>query len=162
MNERDREFVELYRRARVEDQRAYYDRAASRFEGAHRQLLLASAVLFGLSGSVALISGIDVPGKVVWAVFAAVLPAATTAIAAYEGLFAFERVAKIYRDAARNLRRAAPPIVGDTSDADAAVIAYVAEVERIFERERGQWGQLATKATPPPTPGDGDGDGGGH
>jgi hypothetical protein len=149
VNERDREFVELYRRARVEDQRAYYDRTAGRFEGAHRQLLLASAVLFGVSGSVALIAGIDVPGKVVWAIFAAVLPAATTAIAAYEGLFAFERVAKLYRDAARNLRRVTPPIVGDTS-ADAAVSAYVAEVERIFERERGQWGQLATEASPPP------------
>jgi sialate O-acetylesterase len=117
---------------------------------AHRQLLLVSAVLFGTSGTVALISGIDVPGKVVWAVLAAVLPAATTAIAAYEGLFAFERVAKLYRDAARNLRRVAPPIVGDTAAADAAVTAYVAEVERIFERERGQWGQLSTKASPPP------------
>ena len=149
MNERERQFVELYRQARVEDQRGYYDRTAGRYEGAHRQLLLVSAILFGVSSTVALISGIDVPGKQVWAVFAAVLPAVTTAIAAYEGLFSFERVAKLYRDAARNLRRAQPPLIDDAATADAAVANYVAEVERIFERERGQWGQLGSEPVPP-------------
>jgi hypothetical protein len=154
MTERERQFVELYRRARVADQWNYYEGKAREFEGAHRELLLGSAILFGLSSTVALVSGIEVPGKIVWAVLAAVLPAVTTAIAAYEGLFAFQRVAKLYRDAARNLRRTHPPIVDDTDTAQAAVDAYVLEVERIFERERGQWGQLGAKPQAPASGGD--------
>jgi uncharacterized membrane protein len=144
---RERQFVELYRQARVENQRGYYERTAARFEAAYQQLLLLSAVLFGISGAIALLAGIDVPGKLVWAIFAAIVPAITTAIAAYQGLFAFERIAKLYRDAARNLRRLPPPIVGDTTSAQAAIAAYVADVERVFERERGQWGQLASEPT---------------
>jgi uncharacterized membrane protein len=144
---RERQFVELYRAARVEDQRGYYEQTAGRFAAAHRQLLLISAVLFGISGAIALLAGVDVPGKLVWAILAAVVPAITTAIAAYQGLFGFERVAKLYHDAARNLRRTQPPIVADTTTTQAEIAAYVVEVERIFERERGQWGQLA--AEPP-------------
>ena len=145
MTTREQQFVEVYRQARVEDQRHYYDRTASRFEAAHRQLLLGSSVLFGISGTVAILSGIEIPGKLVWATLAAVLPAITTAIAAYEGLFAFQRVAKLYRDAAHNLRRIQQPAVEDAATAQAALEAYVAEVERVFERERGQWGQLGAE-----------------
>jgi uncharacterized membrane protein len=142
---RERQFLELYRQARVDNQLDYYERTARGFQAAHQQLLLLSAVVFGISGAVALIAGLDVPGKVVWAVVAAVLPAVTTVIAAYEGLFAFERIAKLYRDAARNLRRIHPPTLTGAAEADAAVAAYVAAVEGIFERERGQWGQLASE-----------------
>jgi hypothetical protein len=144
VSSREQQFVELYRRARVEDQRTYYEDTARRFEAAHRQLLLGSAVVFGLSGAIAVLSGTEVPGKLVWAILAAVLPAVTTAIVAYQGLFSFERVAKLYRDAARNLRRSRTPVVDDTASAQASVAAYVAGIEAIFERERGQWGQLGT------------------
>jgi hypothetical protein len=143
VSSREEQFLEVYRRARAEDQRGYYERQAARAEAAHRQLLAISAVVFGVSGAVAVLSGVHVPGKIYWAVLAAVLPAVTTAIAAYEGLMAFERVAKLFRDAARNLRRVRPPILPDGDAAQAAVAAYVAEVEQIFDRERGQWGQLA-------------------
>jgi len=139
--------VEVYRRARVDDQRVFYERRAETFENAHQQLLLASAVVFGVSATVGLLAGLDVPGKVVFAIVAAVLPAVTTVLTAYEGLFAFQRVAKLYRDAARNLRRLDPPTPGDA----AAIARYVAEVERVFTNERGQWGQLAleTHSEPP-------------
>lgn len=150
MSSREEQFIELYRQARVEDQRAYYERNAATFQAAHQQLLLASAIVFGVSGAVALVAGIDVPGKLVWAILAAVLPAITTVLAAYGGLFAFERVAKLYSDAGRNLRRVQQPGPSDTPSAQAALARYVADVERIFEQERGQWGQLAVE--PPAQP----------
>lgn len=142
MSERARQFVEVYRAARVEDQRDYYHRTAKEFEAAHRQLLLASSLVFGLSGAVGLIAGLDVPAKLVWAILAAVLPAITTALAAYQGLYAFERIAKLYGDAARNLRLVEAPTLSDSADEPAAVAHYVNQVESIFKRERGQWGQL--------------------
>lgn len=154
MSTREEQFLELYRQARVDNQLGYYERTAKRFEVAHHQLLLFSAVVFGLAGAVALIAGLDVTGKAVWAVAAAVLPAVTTVIAAYEGLFAFERTAKLYRDAARSLRHVHPPTLAGAPDAD-AVAAYVAAVEGILERERGQWGQLASETAATHTADDG-------
>jgi hypothetical protein len=142
VNERAQQFVEVYRQARVEDQLKYYDRSARKLESAHRQLLLTSAVVFGLSGAFGLIAGLDVPGKLVWAIVATILPALTTALSAFEGLYAFERLAKLYGDAARNLKRVQSPKLADGEDERAAVAGYVADVERIFRNERGQWGQL--------------------
>jgi hypothetical protein len=52
----------------------------------------------------------------VWAVLAAVLPALTTALAAFAGLYAFERIGKLYGDAAKNLRRVEAPRFSDATD----------------------------------------------
>jgi hypothetical protein len=144
----EEEFLEVYRQARVENQREYYERTARRFEGAHRQLLLTSAIVFGLSAAVSLIAGLDLPGKLVWAILAAILPAITTALSAYGGLYAFERIAKLYRDAARNLGLVSTPELDDTEDEWAVLAKYVADVEQILGKERGQWGQLALEAPP--------------
>ena len=145
MSARAQQFLELYREARVEDQRKYYLRTAQEFEAAHRQLLLTSSLVFGVSAAIALVAGLDVPGKLVWAILAAVLPAITTALAAYEGLYAFIRVSKLYTDAARNLRLVEAPNLSESADEQVAVAAYVAQIEEIFKRERGQWGQLAAE-----------------
>lgn len=145
MSRRARQFVDVYRASRVDDQREYYVRRSREFQAAHRQLLLVSSIVFGISGAVGLVAGLDVPGKLVWAVLAAVLPAITTALAAYEGLYAFERVSKLYGDAARNLRLSEAPELSDSADDPAAVAAYVTQVEAIFKRERGQWGQLTSE-----------------
>jgi hypothetical protein len=144
MTERERQFAELYRSERVADQSRFYEDRAQTFEDAHRELLLISAIVFGIAGAAGVIAGLDFKGTVVFAIVAAVLPAVTTAVTAYEGLYAFDRVAKLYRDAARNLRRLDPPADGDS----AALAAYVQAVERVFTNERGQWGQLAVEAPP--------------
>jgi hypothetical protein len=104
--------------------------------------------VFGISAAVGLTAGLDVPGKLVLAILAAILPAVTTALSAYEGLYAFERIAKLYRDAARNLRRVEAPRLADAADERAAVAKYVAGVEQIFTNERGQWGQLEVEPRP--------------
>jgi SMODS and SLOG-associating 2TM effector domain 1 len=144
MSSREEQFLEVYRLARVEDQRGYHEQAATTAEAAHRQLMLITAIVFGVSAAVAVLAGLDISGKLVWAVLAAVLPATTTVLAAYNGLYAFERVTKLSRDAARNLRRVQPPRIGH-GDALSAVSGYVTDVERILEKERGQWGQLAVQ-----------------
>jgi hypothetical protein len=144
------QFVEVYHQARVEDQRLYYKGRASKFQAAHRQLLLISTVVFGISGAVGVIAGLDVRGKLVWAILAAILPAVTTVISAYGGLYSFERISKLYADAERNLGRAKIPTLSGSVDERAAVVAeYVAAVEQIFTNERGQWGQLAAPEQPP-------------
>jgi hypothetical protein len=152
VSDRAQQFIEVYRVARIKDQGDYYARSAGRFQTAYRQLLLTSAVVFGLSAAIGLIAGLDIPGKLVWAILAAVLPAVTTVLSAYEGLYAFERIAKLYRDAARNLRRVEPPRLSDAVDEQVVIAQYVDEVEQVFTNERGQWGQLAVEAPPAQRP----------
>src|SRR5262249_17012485 len=72
---REQQFLEVYRKERADDQRNYYEKQAGRAQAAHRQLLAISAVVFGVSGAVAVLSGVDVQGKLVWAILAAILPA---------------------------------------------------------------------------------------
>jgi hypothetical protein len=146
VSDRSQQFVEVYTRARVEDQRDYYRRRAEDFQRSHRQLLLISSIVFGLSGAAGLVAGLDVPGKLIWAIVAAVLPAITTAIAAYDGLYAFERLTKLYTDAARNLRLVEAPKLADSPGDRATIANFVVQVEEIFKRERGQWGQLEVGA----------------
>ncbi len=145
MSDRARQFVEVYQAARVEDQRDYYLRRAKEFQAAHRQLLLVTSLVFGLTGTVGLIAGLDVPGKLVWAILAAILPAVTAALSAYEGLFGFNRFAKRFNDAARNLRLVEPPRISGAVEAEDAVADYVGRVEAIFRDELGQWGQLVAE-----------------
>jgi hypothetical protein len=140
---RTEEFLAVYRAARVEDQRGYYECRAGEFGTAHRQLLLLSAILFGVSAFVGFLAGLDFSGNFGFALAAAIIPPLTTALAAYEGLYAFERNAKRYRDAARNLNLVRPP--SRTAATDESVAAYVARIEAIFAHERGQWGQLAAE-----------------
>jgi hypothetical protein len=147
MSSRPEQFLEVYRVARVENQREYYERGAANAEAAHRQLLLITAIIFGVSGAVAVLAGLGIPGRRGWAVLAAILPALTTALSAYNGLYSFGRVRKLFRDAAHNLRRAQPPRARG-SDAQTAVARYVSSVEQILASERGQWGQLELEARP--------------
>jgi hypothetical protein len=147
---RPAEVLDLYSAARVEDQRRYYKRRRSEFERAHGQVLILSAVLLGATSTVSGLAGVDIRGKLVWAILAAVLPALSTALAAYGGLFAFERLAKLYGDAVHNLGLIdAPDVSGLTDDrAEEAVRTYVEQVEKVFETEQAQWGQLAAERPP--------------
>jgi hypothetical protein len=148
LSTRHAEILDLYSTARVEDQRRYYKKRRSEFERAHGELLVLSAVLLGATATVSGLTGVDIGGKLVWAVLAAVLPALATALTAYGSLFAFERHAKLYGDAVRNLELiAAPELSGLTAErkAEAAVRMYVEQVEKVFETEQAQWGQLAAE-----------------
>ena len=87
------------------------------------------------------------------AVLAAILPALATALAAYGALFAFDRHAKLYADAVRNLGGLEEPdlaTAGDDREAEEALTRYVEQVEKIFRDEQSQWGQLAAEPKPGP------------
>lgn len=140
--QRRQEFVAVYHTARVDDQHGYYERNAATALAASRQILTFTAVVLFLTSIVGFVAGLDLRGKVAWAVVAAVLPAITTALAAYGALYSFDRIAKLYADAATNLDLTRAPTGPLTQD---AVKEYVTAVEAIFESERGQWGQFASE-----------------
>jgi SMODS and SLOG-associating 2TM effector domain 1 len=140
----------LYREARVQDQLSYYGAAASEYERANAQGLAVGALLLSVTTLAAALAGLDIAGKSAWAVVAVVVPAISTALAAYEALFGFERIGKLYGDAARSISRLREPdlaTVRDDTAAEAEVAKYAAAVETIFRNEQAQWGQLTAKGT---------------
>jgi hypothetical protein len=152
MSDRNKQFMSLYQTYRYEHQRNFYDERSKEFKSAHRQIiLLTGLIMFFTAVTATLTAAIDAPDlKPVLAVLAVVFPALSTALAAYSQLFAFEQQSKLYQDAERALHRAladAPDIKQGISadEYDSAVGVYVNEIEEIFRKEQGQWGQLASE-----------------
>lgn len=141
----DDERVALYLAHRLDDQQGWYERRAAEFRRAGSQLSTVTGVLLAAAAVTGALAGGGVGARALWAVLAIVVPALATAVSAYEGLFAFERHAKIYADAAAALRR----LRRDASAPDQAG-ALVDQVEGVLRKEQGQWGQLVAEIELPP------------
>lgn len=166
MTARDQQFFTLYRQHRFEDQRAFYDSRRREFEAAQDESVWLTAVLMVFTAAFAAFAAANVGGlKGLWSVLAVTFPALGTALSAYNGLYAFERQAKLYGDAANALLRAradAPdvrPMLDEAGSQGMVLQAYVQQVERILGAEQAQWGQLIGEikpvepaAKPAPTP----------
>jgi SMODS and SLOG-associating 2TM effector domain 1 len=148
MNERSRQALALYRAARVHDQADYYRRTSAEYDRAGAQSVAVSAVLLSLTTLAGALAGLEISGKLGWAIAAAVIPAVSTALAAYDAVFGFERVSKLFGDAMRSLRLVEEPdLAGITDETEAAakVAAYAGSVEDILLKEQAQWGQLTAE-----------------
>ena len=158
MTEGDQQFLALYRKHRFEDQRAFYDSRRREFETARDQVLWLTAVFMVLTAAVAALASANVGGlKSLWAVLAVAFPALSTALAAYNALYAFERQAKIYGDAANALLRARAdspdlkPVLDDAAFQQ-ALRAHIEQIEQILRTEQAQWGQLIGEIKPVSSP----------
>jgi SMODS and SLOG-associating 2TM effector domain 1 len=154
MTERAKQYLELYREHRSEEQRLFYESRQEEFEAARDEVIWLTAVLFVLTAGAAAFAAADV-GKlhVLWSILAVAFPTLSTALAAYNGLYAFERQAKLYGDAADALLRAradSPDLKSGLDDSAfaAAVSAHVQQVEQILSGEQAQWGQLIGEIKP--------------
>jgi hypothetical protein len=154
MRERDQQFLALYRKHRFENQRAFYDGRRREFETARDQVLWLIAVFMVLTAAVAALASANVGGlKSLWSILAIAFPALSTALSAYNALYAFERHAKIYGDAANALLRAradSPDLKPPMDDAafQEALRAHVGQIEQILRSEQAQWGQLIGEIKP--------------
>ena len=154
MNNRDARFLALYRTHRHEDQRNFYEERRAGCDAAHEQGVDLSAWLMVGSTAVAALAVGNVGGlHEVWAVLAVALPALSSALAAYDKLYMFDQQAKLYHDAAVALQRAradAPDLRAPLAEAEYRQVlgTYVHEVEGVFRREQGQWGQLISELQP--------------
>ncbi|HLZ31187.1 MAG TPA: SLATT domain-containing protein [Chloroflexota bacterium] len=151
MNTRAERFLTLYRTYRHEDQRAFYDSRRAEFEDAHEQGVDLAAWLMAGSTVVAALAAANIGGlQTVWSVLCVILPTMSSALTAYDKLYAFDQQAKLYGDAAIALQRArvdSPDLQGNLTEAQytRALSAYLQSVEGVFRREQGQWGQLISE-----------------
>ena len=154
----DKQFLELHQTYRFDVQLNFYEARHEEFSKAHSEAIFASIGLVFLAGVAGIIASI-VPNpelKLVFFLFVAILPVLSTALAAYNALYAFEQQAKLYKDTFDSLQEAyalTPALKhGLTADEfSQQVDNYVKEVEHIFQVEQGQWGQLAEQMRPAET-----------
>jgi SMODS and SLOG-associating 2TM effector domain 1 len=149
VTDRSSEMLALYQQHRFEDQLRFYRDRRELFDRAAGQAAVVLAVLLGLSAAVSALAGASTSHTRLWAALAAILPAITTALAAYGALYAFEQQSKLYGDASRALvavQRELPDLarLPDDQARAAAVRDYVEKVESVFKKEQGQWGQLTS------------------
>lgn len=141
-------FLAFYAQHRLNNQRDYYRRRRDEFESAQQQANLAAGLLMVLAATSAAAAGTSVSPRLLWIILAAVLPATAGLAQMMQRLFAYERLAKLYNDAGQALAGAgAASVVDGPTNGELAqrVSAYVDEVEAIFRREQGQWGQLVAE-----------------
>lgn len=150
----DSQFLELYQSFRYEDQLKFYQSRQREFTGAQTQAITISIGLIFLAAIAGVFESTDVPWlRILCLLAAAICPVLSTALAAYNALYAFEQQAKLYQDTAHNLllaRVLIPTLKPGLSDREYAdqLKNFVQEVEGIFLAEQGQWGQLAKKMRP--------------
>jgi hypothetical protein len=159
MNQRDdKQFFELYKAERFEDQLGYYGRTQEEFNRAKTEAVLGSIILIFLAGAAGIAASLVSLHwlKVLFLVLAAIFPIFSAALAAYSALYGFEQQSKLYQDTINNLLRvrALAPVPEQNLPEDEftrQLNDYVQEVEKTFQREQGQWGQLAEHMKPPET-----------
>ena len=152
MNDQQKQFLSLYRDFRHKDQAKFYRMRSEEFEKAHSQAVYVAAALMALTAIISYLTAANMI-EAKWATVLAVsLPAISAALTAYNGLYSFESQSKLYRDALDALGQA--EVIGydaeqaTDADADAELAAYVNQVEEIFRKEQGQWGQLISEIKP--------------
>lgn len=150
MSERTSELLRFYEQHRIRDQLGFYTGRREQFDRATGQALAISAMLLGFAAAAGALAGAAVGGREAWAALAAILPAISTALAAYIALYAFEQQSKIYGDAARAVRAASRPVPDPSAPQDGPspeenIAELVRRVEGALRQEQAQWGQLTSQ-----------------
>ena len=150
MSARNRDLLEFYQASRIDDQLRFYSSRREQFDQATGQGLAISAVFLGLTSAAAALAGTALGSAHVWAALAAILPAMSTALAAYVALYAFEQQSKVYGDAERAVRAVSrtmpdPEAAHDGRTPEENIADMVTRVEGTLRGEHAQWGQLTSQ-----------------
>ncbi|HET7486942.1 MAG TPA: SLATT domain-containing protein [Acidimicrobiales bacterium] len=145
MSARDDELRAFYTKYRIDDQLSFYTARRAECDRAAGQALAVSAVLLSLSSAASALGGVSSGWTTWWTALAAILPAASAAVAGYTQLYAFEKQAKLDGDAVRAVTAAARA-------SGPSFTTIVERTEAAFRQEHAQWGQLTSgidSAEPP-------------
>jgi hypothetical protein len=150
VSEHSSQLLGYYRKYRVDDQLGFYAGRTDLFDRAAGQGLAVSAMLLGLASAVGALAGTRVGWTEVWSAASAILPAVSTALAAYLALYAFDQQSKLYSDAVRAVQAAVRPMPDPNFRQggrlpEESVADFVEKVEGAFRKENAQWGQLTSQ-----------------
>ena len=139
----EREYLEAYRRYRLEDQTAYYGVRSRMFERSRRRVINASAAFMIAAAFFGALGAADADRRSAWAFTGAVVAAIGTALTSFESAFGLERYARLYDEAHRALALAAAEAPRaedlDGPGGEARLQAFVDRVEGILVDEVDSW-----------------------
>jgi len=156
MSDQQKQFLALYNACRHKDQAGFYRMRSEEFEKAHNQAIYVAAALMALTAITSYLTAANLIEPKWAAVLGVFLPALSAALTAYNLLYSFESQSKLYRDALSALGEA--EAIGydaeqaTEAEAEVKIAAYVNQVEEIFRKEQGQWGQLISEIKPAEAP----------
>ncbi len=138
------QYVQAYKRYRLDEQRRWYGAKARIFERARRQVITVSAVLLVFAACFGALAAADASRRSQWAFVAAALAAVGTALTSFEAAFGLERYSRLYDDAQKSLALAAAdsPRPGEATrggDEGERVQEFTDYVERILDDEADTW-----------------------
>lgn len=161
MNDRDREFRELFEAERVDDQLGYYRKASRKHGRDDERLIWVTAVLMFAAAAISAAIGYkgdELPFSQVWLVLAAIVPGVSAAVAATRSLYEHERNRTRYENTRRDLERlsAATALPASLPDVEyrEALATYVGDVESLLSREHQQWVEVMKAVPRAQPPGD--------
>jgi hypothetical protein len=148
MTSRAAQFRDLYQQLRIVNQLRFYDSRRDEYSTANQQAVVVRTVLLFLAAVAGFAAAQLVTGtaRAALGVVAALLAALAAAVTAFESLIGFTQVGKLYDDAFFSLKTA--EIDWNAAGPHDDVAAELGQVEQIFSRENGQWGQLVIEGTP--------------
>ncbi|MGH7676041.1 MAG: SLATT domain-containing protein [Gemmatimonadales bacterium] len=156
---RDREFLDYYERARIEDQLAYYrERADWNRKRDEAMIVLVGLLMFvaSLSAAVVVAKWDWLGPRVLWMALATLAPALSAALAATRALYAYEQHHMRYDTTHLDLRdvRAEKRPAAELDDAAfrTALAEYVTQVDELLAREHRQWAHITTEIPLPEPP----------
>ena len=134
--------MSAYRRYRVDGQVEYYRRQADKLERALRRTTRFSAILLVAAAMCGALGAVDTNRRGMWAFLAAGFAALSTAIAAYEVAFGFERYSRQYTETLSALKLADAERAHGADDDN--VKLQVTLVERVLRSEVDSWSHLTS------------------
>ncbi len=143
MSTRADQVMAAYRRYRVDGQVEYYRRQADKLERALRRTTRYSAILLVLAAMWGALGAVDTDRRGMWAFLAATFAALSTAIAAYEAAFGFERLSRQYTETLSALKIADAEREYEADDDN--VKAQVTLVEQVLRSEVDRWSHLTSE-----------------
>ena len=139
--------LDLLPRSSFSDQLNFYQDRQKEFEKAQTQATNFHSVLMALAGIVSVIETAHLLNdafSTFFAILAVAFPVLAAAVTTYANLYAFERIGKLYGDAAEGLRFVDAYFAPGVS-VGATLGSYVERIEAIFTSEQKQWGQLVSE-----------------
>lgn len=155
LSEQEQPFWALYQRYRHQHQLDFYRSRQEEFDKAQSQATILTIALMTLAAVVSLLGSANLFNfSTGWGVLAVIFPVLATALSTYESVYAFERQAKLYNDAAIAMRYV-QAFLSPQANASVSLREYVEQVETILAAEQGQWGQLVSQINVATAPGAG-------
>lgn len=150
---RDREFLRYYERDRVEDQLSYYARAAAWHAARNERAIVVTGLLMfaaSLASTVVASEWTWLGPGWIWLGLAAVLPAASAAVAATRNLYEHQRNRERFEATRLDLQYLqayrAPSEKLTDGEYRAALADYVTSIEELLSREHRQWIEIMERA----------------